>query len=528
MSDYRVFLKRGSENVGVDLPDIYKDLDSETYSDQIKTYICSKFNIEYNNVKLDIKRKGKLMKNCKDIEVINSDELQFTEIISSEPKFKGVVMNAGFYDISDKKFSDCNAPIVMNYIEKAIEEYTKHINEIKENIMTFTSTCNNQEILQEISNFLVFRYRESFIDEFPMNFYDGIVYFCKFFNGSPCGFGFMYDPRNKIYYEGNFRDNRIIQGRELKMSGDRYFLVCQAYVNRLPCSLGSVTYIDSVVTFNGWFNNGMYHNNGKLVTHEGVYVGSFINSCRSGYGAMHYNNGDKYYGYWSGDKKNTFGKYLHANGNYYSGIYVNDLEHEYGVFYDRSTNLSYVGIFNNGKRTFKKHEFKICAGHLFYSDFVGSYEIKLIDEDNTFKKSSSTHVFDRDDLYLRHNKIDDVVYGFKHKSRQYIGNFDYEANLYGVGRLFYDDNSLITNNTTTYEEPYSQEFNKRKFNRYREYQCLFSNRNVNGFGVIKYSNGDVYIGDIKNGYKNGTGVYTYANGLIEHSFWICDVKREVK
>ncbi len=44
------------------------------------------------------------------------------------------------------------------------------------------------------------------------------------------------------------------------------------------------------------------------------------------------------------------------------------------------------------------------------------------------------------------------------------------------------------------------------------YQGEYSNNNLNGFGVYKYSDGSVYKGDFLNGEKHGVGVYYFANG----------------
>jgi hypothetical protein len=38
--------------------------------------------------------------------------------------------------------------------------------------------------------------------------------------------------------------------------------------------------------------------------------------------------------------------------------------------------------------------------------------------------------------------------------------------------------------------------------------------------IIIYSNGDKYEGDLKDGYRNGNGVYTYATGAIYNGGWL--------
>ena len=526
MSDYRVFLKRGGDNINIDLPDIYRDPDSETFSDQIKTYICSNMNLDYYSIRLDIKRNGRILKNCKDLEILNNDELTFYEFNNGVLDVTKLKMTTGFSNVDEKLYNNYNPQLIFNLIEKSDNEYDKIIDEIKREILETISSCSDLNIIEIINTFLIFSYNDNFFKDFPIHFYQSCTYFCRFNNGKPLGFGFMYDNRTKTYYEGNFQLNNIIQGRTLKMKDKKFLLICQAYSNLLACNVGTIKYLDQTESYDGFFLNGDYSGKGTLVNTNGIYIGNFIDSTRSGYGIMKYLNGDKYCGYWSRDKRNAFGKLIFNDGNYYSGVFVNDLFQEFGVYYDRESNLTYSGTFKDGQRTFNKDEYKIYNGHIFYSNFLGFYDIKLRDGDEKFEKISSTNVFDMESLYLSQMKRDNVTYSFKHKSRLYIGHFDYEASLYGPGRLFFDDNREIVDNSTDEEEPYSKEYLDRKYKKYREYQCMFSDKNANGFGIIKYSDGSTYIGNIKNGHKDGNGTLTKNNGEIEKAFWLRDIKKQ--
>ena len=73
MSDYTVYINDGADDVEYDIPDIYRDTDSETNSDQIKTYISSNFNIDFSNLSIDINRKGKLKRKCSNYEILDGE-----------------------------------------------------------------------------------------------------------------------------------------------------------------------------------------------------------------------------------------------------------------------------------------------------------------------------------------------------------------------------------------------------------------------------------------------------------------------
>ena len=57
MSDYRVYIKYDSEDVELDIPDIYRDPDSETNSDQIKTFLANDSDINFTDLNCDINLK---------------------------------------------------------------------------------------------------------------------------------------------------------------------------------------------------------------------------------------------------------------------------------------------------------------------------------------------------------------------------------------------------------------------------------------------------------------------------------------
>jgi hypothetical protein len=45
-----------------------------------------------------------------------------------------------------------------------------------------------------------------------------------------------------------------------------------------------------------------------------------------------------------------------------------------------------------------------------------------------------------------------------------------------------------------------------------EYRGEFKKDNLEGFAMVKFRNGEIYEGKVKNGKRNGQGSYKYSNG----------------
>jgi len=513
---YRVYLKIHDDNIKINLPDIYTDDDSETTSDQIKTYICQENTIDFHDLHLDIKRNGTLKRKCCDLEIEDEDELFFYSKKSKTIDIRNINMKAGFHSISHKKILEYDPKLIDKIITTTNELYLQRITMIQNKI----NSENIESVKETVDNFFVNKYNDTFVNEYPFNMYNKNMYFCKFQNGKPYGFGFMYDEKNENYYEGNFNGSYIIQGRSLhlKEKDDKFLCICQEFSDFKPHGFGYIIYLNETEKYEGMLMYGMYYGRGKLDYKGDSYHGNFIESNKSGYGTMKYKNGDKYYGYWSKNMKNMFGTYIYENSNYFSGIYLNDVQDEYGVFYDKENNISYIGTFKDGIRTFNKDEFILSNKKISNDQFIGQYNVKLTKDDNLYNKLTDIKIYENEDVYVSQSSNDKSI-NKKDKSRTYIGNFDYDTNIHGCGRLFYDDNNMVINNFSD-REPYSEEYIKEKYQNYIEYQCVFSERNSNGFGVIKYSNGDKYIGNIKNGFRNGNGTLFKTCGQIDRVYWV--------
>ena len=59
----------------------------------------------------------------------------------------------------------------------------------------------------------------------------------------------------------------------------------------------------------------------------------------------------------------------------------------------------------------------------------------------------------------------------------------------------------------------------------QEYRGEFKNDKIEGFGLLVYSNGDIYEGNYRDSKKDGRGKYTsMAKDEVYQGFWNMDVK----
>jgi hypothetical protein len=67
------------------------------------------------------------------------------------------------------------------------------------------------------------------------------------------------------------------------------------------------------------------------------------------YGTMIYENGDKYVGAFSLNKRNGEGAYYYLNGSYFEGNWKNNLKHGKGKYYDKANDMTVHGEWENNK-----------------------------------------------------------------------------------------------------------------------------------------------------------------------------------
>ena len=116
-----------------------------------------------------------------------------------------------------------------------------------------------------------------------------------------------------------------------------------------------------------------------------------------------------------------------------------------------------------------------------------------------------------DNLKIYYEIYDNLITNYDNKKR----NYELFQNLDEINKNMIIDNlnDIDGNNNTSYKLTKLIELYNKMSNSYQD-----SNR------TITYENGDKYVGDLKNGLKNGKGIYFYANGNKYEGDWKDDKK----
>ncbi len=250
--------------------------------------------------------------------------------------------------------------------------------------------------------------------------------------------------------------------------------------------------------YEGGFVDGKRHGpNGILITAFTKYIGEFANDLKDGQGTLIHNDTSTYKGSFRQGMFHGHGVSCDADGRVYTGEYENGLEHGAGEerFSDGSI---FRGEFKEGTR---------CGvgsllnknGEVEYSGqwFDGMMEGEGILYCKTPLSSSSSKQCDEyKGFFVRgmkcgHGKIK-TTDGLTLK-----GKWIRDMPVDGEWSVCYPDGSA--------------------FSGFATFQTCDSDPSrivpvPNGFGTLKYNNGDVYSGNLINGKREGRGVCVFANG----------------
>ena len=158
-----------------------------------------------------------------------------------------------------------------------------------------------------------------------ITFSSGDVYSGNWVDGLYEGHG-IYTSNTGDIYDGNwFRGERSGMCKFTFSSGNRYIGIWNQYCSDVISSNGIWTdYCFNENSLNDHPATMIYKNND-------IYVGSFVDKKRDGYGIMEYNTGDIYDGFWSNNAYNGTGTYKYTNGDMYVGEWCNSMKHGSGT-----------------------------------------------------------------------------------------------------------------------------------------------------------------------------------------------------
>lgn len=520
MTGFRVYFKAGADNIELNIPDIYRDSDSETTTDQLRTYIANKLEKNYIDLEVDVKRGQKLKRKCFDFSLENDDEVYFYEANPNGIDVKRVKMQCGFSShIENTCALNEYSKQTLDKILSIEDEHRKKVDEVIKIFISFLDKVNDSDDRSFIKCLTIMNYSVSHSQCYPFSQIGNKYYFCNFNNENlPIGIGYMFDFDSLIYFQGYFNEINIYHGKSICLSDDGYYSTCNLFHNCKMAHNGFKKFLFRNEVYSGCFVNDLYGNLGYLCTNEGSYEGRFKLGLKTVLGTMKYSNGDMYIGYWCENKRSFHGKMYYSNGDHYVGSWYDDKREEFGSFYDKRFNITYIGTFKDDKRCFDEDQFKLHKGHHYCTSITGAYEVELSRNSDDKKSMKIAKTCYDNDMLLSCTSNNIPCEEFSQRQCFYTGSFDYMRHFYGYGKLYINPENSIVRNSSNNEE-FSGEYIKDKYKGYHVYQGVFDDNLLNGFGMVTYRNGDRYIGNFKGNIQNGHGTILKSDGTRYSGFW---------
>ena len=199
-------------------------------------------------------------------------------------------------------------------------------------------------------------------------------------------------------------------------------------------------------------------------------------NCQDGYGTYTYNDG-KYMGFFQSGKKQGFGGYTWNTGISYSGDWNNDQISGYGILETENGDII-QGVFNNGQ----------LNGYVSFIMQDKSMEYAL------YKDGIAIKVYE----YFSNGTTTGCVAG---------------ECFNGYGHYIYTNGGEFTG---FYKDGYMQQGLWVDPNGDSYTGQFGSNNMYDGFGVYNFKNESVYMGDYKNGRREGAGFFFNAE---DKTYW---------
>ena len=210
----------------------------------------------------------------------------------------------------------------------------------------------------------------------------------------------------------------------------------------------------------------------KDIKNNSIYYGEwdFTKNVKHGRGVQYWEEGAKYFGYFTHDKTNLKGKLIHSDGDIYEGEWSNNKPNGKGKYIHIDGTI-YEGDWKDDKQHGKGKE-TWPDGAYYEGDYING---------------------------LKHGK------GKFHwaDGAYYEGDFSYN-NLHGNGYYIFGDkrtykgtwvnNKLEGKGIFTWPDG-------------RKYEGEYKNDKKDGYGIFYWSDGKIYKGNWKNGKQNGEGEY---------------------
>ena len=294
---------------------------------------------------------------------------------------------------------------------------------------------------------------------------------------------------------------------------------------------------------------------------DGIYTGDSFEGMRQGYGTLKYNNGDVYTGIWAKNKRDNTGMCKYKNGDRYEGNWKDDTYDGYGHLtyangdeygggwengkmngrgkYRKADGSTYDGLFKDGKKDggglLITAAGDTIAGEFKDDNMHGYNYIRLKDGARIlgmFKNDiqNGFHISEGTNgnlcyLYMKDGKFDGpgiiikpdkTICGVVYSNDKIIDSNSHK--MIDKKQVYYDLKEPDLSYIRT--KPADTHFGEIIYSDGRVYIGDLREGKPYGFGIMVYVNRDAYIGTVENGYREGQGAYVYLNnGDCYHGPW---------
>ena len=261
---------------------------------------------------------------------------------------------------------------------------------------------------------------------------------------------------------------------------------------------------------------------------DGIYSGVNVDGVRQGYGTFKYDNGDVYTGVWANNKRSGQGTCKYKNGDTYEGDWKNDTCQDGTLTYANGD--EYYGRWKKGKINgwgkYRKADGSTYEGKFKDSKKEGGGLLITADGDTIAGecRNDKAHGYN----YIRYKDgtramlmfKDDIPNGFcftestdgnLYYQYQKDGKFDGPVIIIKPDKticgLIYSNGKLIDSNSHKMIDKYQVYYDLKD----PDLSYIRTKQSDTHFGEIIYSDGTVYIGDLREGQPYGFGILVFAN-----------------
>ena len=277
---------------------------------------------------------------------------------------------------------------------------------------------------------------------------------------------------------------------------------------------GTFKYNNGDVYTGNWYNNKRSGRGMCKYKNGDSYEGDWENdTCQDG--TLTYANGDEYYGRWKKGKINGWGKYRKADGSTYEGKFK-DSKKDGGGLLITATGDTIAGEFKNDNMhgynyiRLKDGTRIMC---MFKNDIQNGFHISEGTNGNLCYLYMKDGKFDGTGIVI---KPDKTICGMVYSNDKLIDSNSHK--MIDKKQVYYDLKEPDLSYIRT--KPADTHFGEIIYSDGRVYIGDLREGKPYGFGIMVYVNRDAYIGTVENGYREGQGTYVYLNnGDCYHGPW---------